>query len=73
MSELHVENPGPILNTRREVLRTSALGFGQLALASLLREDALGNTASDGSLNPRKPLFTPRAKRVIFLFMLGGP
>lgn len=73
MSELHVENPDPILNTRREVLRTIALGFGQLALASLLGEDAVANTASDGSLEPRNPLFAPRAKRVIFLFMLGGP
>ena len=59
------------------MLRTSALGFGHLALASLLANDAAANLAAqvtlEGSLEPRPLLFTPRARRVIFLFMLGGP
>ena len=49
-------------STRRQALRQSALGFGFLALADLLR-------AADG---PR-PHHEPKAKRVIFLFMKGGP
>jgi Protein of unknown function (DUF1501) len=50
--------------SRREALRSSALGFGSLALANLLH-------AADGS--NKVPHFAPRAKRVIFLFMKGGP
>jgi hypothetical protein len=49
--------------TRRELLRTSANGFGLLALAGLMAEDAEGA--------PR-PHFRTRAKNVIFLFMDGG-
>ena len=51
------------LLSRRDVLRHTALGFGGLALADLLH-------AADA---PRGPHFAPRAKRVIFLFMKGGP
>ena len=58
----------PVL-TRRDMLRVSSAGFGSLALASLLQEEA--NAA--GPLSPRKPHFPARAKRVIFLFMHGGP
>ena len=72
-----MENRAHLLKSRREMLRTSALGFGHLALMSLLAEDAAANFAAqeaqEGSLEPRALLFTPRARRVIFLFMLGGP
>src|SRR5262249_54041277 len=49
---------------RRHLLKHSALGFGALALNSLLNEVAVGSP---------KPHFEPKAKRVIFLFMKGGP
>jgi hypothetical protein len=53
--------------SRRDLLRVSSAGFGGLALAGLLG-------ASDANpLAPRPPHFPPRAKRVIFLFMHGGP
>jgi len=58
--------------TRRDLLRLSANGFGLLALANLLR-------AADTPIDPTNPLavrpphFRSRAKRVIFLFMHGGP
>jgi len=72
-----VDSQAPVNRSRRELLRTSALGFGHLALASLLADEAVGIStapgALSGSLEPRAPHFTPRAKRVIFLFMLGGP
>jgi hypothetical protein len=51
---------------RREMLQHSALGLGSLALAQL----AGGATQSGGV--PYLPHFTPKAKRVIFLFMSGG-
>ena len=53
--------------SRRDLLRVSSAGFGQLALAGLL------GATGDNPLAPRAPHFTPRAKRVIFLFMHGGP
>jgi hypothetical protein len=57
------------LLSRRQALARFANGFGMLGLASLLSSDA--NAVSP--LAVRQPLFTPRAKRVIFLFMSGGP
>ncbi|MEX2120717.1 MAG: DUF1501 domain-containing protein [Pirellulales bacterium] len=61
--------------TRRDMLRTSAAGFGGLALAGLLAEEtrAAGAAAGEDPLAPRAPHFVPRARRVIFLFMHGGP
>ena len=55
--------------SRRELLRTSACGFGMLALADLL---GAAERAAD-PLAPRSPKFPAKAKRVIFLFMHGGP
>ncbi len=54
--------------TRRAFLGRSAGGLGALALASLLKPDLL----AAGGL-PGFPNFTPRAQRIIFLFMAGGP
>ena len=47
------------------MLQQSALGFGSLALTSLLQ--------AENPLAAKRPHFRPRAKRVIFLFMKGGP
>ena len=58
--------------SRREMLRTSAAGFASLALTGLLAEEAAAAGRAD-PLAPRSPHFAPRAKRVIFLFMHGGP
>ncbi|MFN0165869.1 MAG: DUF1501 domain-containing protein [Bryobacteraceae bacterium] len=55
--------------SRRYLLRRSACGFGLMGLAGMLAEQGL---AAD-PLAPKKPHFPPRAKRVIFLFMHGGP
>lgn len=56
--------------TRREMLGRLACGFGGLALAGLLADEARAGPADH--LAPRPPHFPPRAKRVIFLFMHGG-
>ena len=56
--------------SRRRLLQATACGFGSLALNTLLTEQAL---ATANPRAPRAPHFTARAKRVIFLFMAGGP
>lgn len=58
--------------TRRDVLRGAAHGFGALALQHLLVQD--GNAKE--RINPlaaKPPHFAPKAKSVIFLFMVGAP
>jgi hypothetical protein len=62
----------PGLLSRRHVLKTASCGFGYLALAGMFSK-AQGNESSNNPLAPKAPHFTPRAKRVIFLFMQGGP
>jgi hypothetical protein len=68
--------------TRREFIGNIAGGFASLALTGLLSTDGFLDTqafAEDGVTPYRNPLapklshFTPKAKRVIFLFMYGGP
>jgi hypothetical protein len=60
--------------SRRELLRVSSTGFGGLALAGLMAEqEARAASASKDPLAVREPHFPARAKRVIFLFMHGGP
>ena len=63
--------------SRRDLLRVSSAGFGSLALAGLLGQEAQAaatvGTASAGPLTPKPPHFEPKAKRVFFLFMHGGP
>ncbi|MFO0819140.1 MAG: DUF1501 domain-containing protein [Pirellulales bacterium] len=58
---------------RRQALQSLACGFGGLALRGLLAESARGAESAVDPLAPRVPHFAPRAKRVIFLFMQGGP
>src|SRR2546422_19809 len=58
--------------SRRYLLRRAACGFGLMGLASLLAEGSQAQEPAN-PLAPKKPHFPPRAKRVIFLFMAGGP
>ena len=65
---------------RRHALSTFANGFGLLGLAGLLSEARgadvpRGITPPDPAdpLAPRPPMYPAKAKRVIFLFMSGGP
>ena len=64
--------------SRRQMLRHFANGFGMLGLAALMSKNgvAADAPAPDAALNPlavRPPQFAPKAKRIIFLFMSGGP
>lgn len=56
---------------RRIALQRAACGFGYVALTSLLSDDEPAHGASLPALP--MPHFPARAKRVIFLFMKGGP
>ena len=58
--------------SRREFLRRTGNGFGAIALAALGTEQSmLASTSSP--LLPKPAHYAARAKRVIFLFMQGGP
>jgi hypothetical protein len=59
--------------TRRTLLQRSAAGFGYLALQAMLGGERAQAAPVDNPLAPKAPLFPARAKRVVFLFMKGGP
>jgi len=56
-----------MLLSRRQLLQRSSIGFGSLALASMLAEESASAARSSAPHHP------PKAKRIIFLFMKGGP
>jgi len=64
--------------TRRELLQCSGMGMGAVALTALLGESGSLNaaTVSTTAMNPMAPKQPPlpaKAKRVLHLFMNGGP
>jgi len=62
--------------SRRDLLKDSAIGFGNLAFLSLLAEQGLASDGKPDSRNPlapKPPQFPAKAKRVIFVFLHGGP
>jgi hypothetical protein len=60
--------------TRRALLQDTATGFGWLAAQALAAEQVQAEERRYVSpLAPKKPQFSARAKRVIFMFMAGGP
>jgi len=67
------------LQTRRQAIQRLGGGFGAVGLADLLahnRKGLLADAPSSPTLNPLAPKvshFAPKAKRVIYLFMNGGP
>ena len=72
MEQLEHRNPlreHELLMTRRQLFGRTALGLGTASLAHLMSSDACG--ARQGVL--AEPHHTPKAKRVIYLFMSGGP
>src|ERR1700730_15000031 len=70
--------PAPLPSlSRRHFLRRFASGLGMLGLAGLLAEEGFAGNGSgtppQDPLAARQPHHAARAKRVIFLFMSGGP
>ena len=63
-----------LLLTRRHFFGRAAAGIGAAALGSLLNPGILAaGGVNSGGDHGRQPHFTPKAKRVIYLFMAGGP
>jgi hypothetical protein len=70
------------VNSRREMLTRASCGFGALALQAMLAEnsrstlkaaESQASQFNSTSLVERATMFAPRAKRIIFVFMQGGP
>src|SRR3954447_13831045 len=63
-----------LLITRRHFFGRAAAGIGTAALASLLNPKLFHAQAAQAvKAALAQPHFPPRAKRVIYLFMAGGP
>src|SRR3981189_158143 len=65
--------------SRRQMLQDAAVGFGAMAVNSMLQQERL--YAADAAsakgrvydLTAKLPHFAPKAKRVIFIYIGGGP
>src|SRR5947207_2613356 len=65
--------------TRRQALQDAAIGFGAMAVNSMFQQERL--FAAEAALakerrydlKPKTPHFAPKAKRVIFIYIGGGP
>ncbi len=57
---------------RRDFLLRTASGLGALALGNLISANAMGSTLEQNIMNAL-PSIAPKAKRVVYLFMSGGP
>src|SRR5437773_4131972 len=69
----HPANLADLFLTRRQLLQRCGMGLGSLALAGLLERETQAGTTSANPLAPRRPHFAAKAKRVVHLFMNGGP
>ncbi|MFK5924521.1 MAG: DUF1501 domain-containing protein [Verrucomicrobiota bacterium] len=73
-----MNNPYNQILGRRQALKSAACGFGHLAFAGMLGKQAMaaGTGAAPGAMNPlavKQGDLPAKAKRVIFIFMQGGP
>ena len=64
--------------TRRQALQEAAIGFGAMAANSMLQQDRLFAAEALAKeraydLRPKSPHFPAKAKRVIFIYIGGGP
>src|SRR4249919_3477893 len=66
--------------SRRRFLTQLGAGFGTLAFEALLHQQARASAPTSQPVidplrpyAPRAPQFAPRAKSVIFIFLVGGP
>src|SRR5687768_11152058 len=61
--------------TRRQMLQVSAFGFGQVVLSAMAGQNLWADAAVARSASTIVPTIhlPARAKRIIFLFMWGGP
>ncbi len=59
--------------SRREMLERSAIGFGSVALSSMMLQESYGATTQSVGASVVNPHLNPTATSIIFLFMGGGP
>ncbi|MDB5290164.1 MAG: hypothetical protein JWL69_1405, partial [Phycisphaerales bacterium] len=74
----HQPDPENLFMTRRQMLQKCGMGMGALMLGNMLNgataaQAAQASAVSLNPLSPRFPQFAGKAKRVIHLFMNGGP
>jgi hypothetical protein len=67
VNRIYAQRHHPIATSRREFLQKGGAGFGAIALANIVAHERSYAEANG------VPLVQPKAKRVIFLFMEGGP
>ncbi len=59
--------------TRRQLLQNLGMGFGSIALTSMLHQQGLTAEPTLNPLTPKKPHFDPKVKSIIWLFQTGSP
>jgi Protein of unknown function (DUF1501) len=59
--------------SRRDALRSIGAGIGTIGLASMIAQPQMAVANAESPLAPKQTHFKPRAKRIIQLFMPGGP
>ena len=72
----HAPNYEHLLLSRRGLLSRIGMGFGALAFGKLIEDTNAFAASAELAQNPlavRNPHFAPKAKRVVHLFMNGGP
>src|SRR5690349_16057458 len=71
------EHLPPRLLTRRQMLGQMGTGLGLLGLAAVLQESGVVAASTLAALTnplaPKQPHFAPRAKRIIHIYLNGGP
>ncbi|MCC6368199.1 MAG: DUF1501 domain-containing protein [Bryobacterales bacterium] len=72
---MNVFDQAVMVETRRQFFARSATGIGMAALASLLNDDKARAATAGKAIGglPGLPHFPPKAKRVIYLHMVGAP
>src|SRR6476619_3744012 len=71
----HTRHPGCSGVSRRTFLADAGMGFTGLVLGAMLHRDGVARADTGGSAwsaPDGRPHFAPRAKNVIWLFMIGG-
>ena len=64
------------IQSRRNALKCSAIGFGHLAFNAMMGNELRAEISQPIEASPlaaKLPQFAARAKRIVFLFMKGGP
>jgi hypothetical protein len=83
MIEHHPQPRQEALLTRRRLLERAGGGFGLIGLAGLLQQERMLDSAAHAAegaagqalhpMAPRPPHFSARARRVVWIFVNGGP